>query len=255
MKIFLSPAARVVFIIVCCTTLMFGQTDTEVSANEVAQSLVKGHIAWKTKLSSPGASVRVEEVERQGSVVQYYLYVSGLPRDRLYSYVTWPVTQAKPSTTMAGISLGKDGIAMCAGRTPEQCGDPAAKDDPIGFAFNPAKGEPYRVALVSQDYRVAIVIVPDPITASDKGCTMSVERLLPRFEVAYFTGSGFPTNAEVSFDSESYGEKRAVKTRTDSDGNLKFAILPAVTGHSQGTTTVKAVGSGCSPSVTLDWGN
>ena len=255
MKTFLALAARVAFVLMFCATVMFSQTDDEVSANEAAQALVKGHIAWKTKLSSPGASVRVEEVERQGSVVQYYLYVSGLPRDRLYSYVTWPVTQAKPSTAMQGISLGKDGIAMCAGRTPEQCGDPSAKDDPIGFAFNPVKGEPYRVALVSQDYRVAIVIVPDPITATDKGCTLSVERLLPRFEVAFFSGSGFPTNIEVSFDSESYGEKRTVKTKTDSDGNLKFAILPAVTGHSQGTTTVRAVGLGCSPLLRFDWGS
>ncbi len=255
MRIFFAPAARVAFLILCCATLMFGQTDEEARANEITQSLVKGHIAWKTKLSSPGASVRVEEVERQGSVVQYYLYVSGLPHDRLYSYVTWPVTQAKPSTAMQGISLGKDGIAMCAGRTPEQCGDPSAKDDPIGFAFNPVKGEPYRVALVSQDYRVAIVIVPDPITATDKGCTLSVERLLPRFEVAFFSGSGFPANAEVSFDGESYGEKHTVKTRTDSDGNLKFAILPAVTGHNQGTTTVRTVGLGCSPSLRFDWGN
>jgi hypothetical protein len=255
MKTFLAPAARVAFVLLGCAAFMFGQTDAEVSATEITQALVKGHIAWKTKLSSPGASARVKEVERKGSLVQYYLYVSGLPVDRLYTYITWPVTQAKPSTVMQGVSLGKDGIAMCAGRTPEQCGDPSAKDDPIGFAFNPAKGEPYRIALVAENYRVAIVIVPDPIMASDKGCTLSVERLLPRFQVAFFSGSGFPANAEVSFDGESYGEKHTVKTTTDSDGNLKFAIMPAVAGHSQGVTSMKAVGLGCSPSVKFEWGS
>lgn len=42
---------------------------------------------------------------------------------------------------------------------------------------------------------MAFVIVPDPIFARDKGCTLSVERLLPHFELAYFTGTGFPPTA------------------------------------------------------------
>jgi hypothetical protein len=59
----------------------------------------------------------------------------------------------------------------------------------------------------------------------------------------------------VSFDGQSYEEKHTVKTKTDSAGNVQFAILPAVTGHGKGTTTVKAVGVACSPSLKFDWGN
>jgi hypothetical protein len=69
------------------------------------------------------------------------------------------------------------------------------RDEPIDFTFNPAKGELYHLALVAGDNRVAVVIVPDPIFAKDKGCTPSVERLLPHFELAYFAGSGFPPAA------------------------------------------------------------
>jgi hypothetical protein len=69
---------------------------------------------------------------------------------------------------------------MCAGRTPEQCGDPSTKDDPIEFTFSPAKGEPYRLALVSGDNKATIVIVPDPITATDKRCTLNVVALCLR---------------------------------------------------------------------------
>ena len=64
------------------------------------------------------------------------------------------------------------------------------------LAFNPRKGEPYRLALVAADDRVAVVIVPDPITGRHTGCTLSVERLLPRFELAYFrTGCHRSANA------------------------------------------------------------
>jgi hypothetical protein len=110
---------------------------------------------------------------------------------------------------MQGLSIGKNGIVMCAGRTPEQCGDSSQKDDPADLAFNPAKGEPNRLALVAGDDRVAVVIVPDPITGKHKGCTLIVERLLPRFELAYFrTGchrSANPNHKQFELDSAQTG--------------------------------------------------
>jgi hypothetical protein len=155
---------------------------------------------------------------------------------------------------MEGVSIGKDGTLICAGRTLEQCGDASAKDDPIDFGFNPAKGEPYRLALVSGEYRAFIVIVPDPIIGRDRDCSLSVERLLPHFELAYFSGSGFPPDGEGTFESESYGERRAIKAKADASGNLQFAIMPAVSGHQKGTTTVTGVGMKCSPSLKFEWG-
>ena len=256
-KSFIS-AVGVVLLLACPSSVIYGQSDIEARAAENAQALMKGHVAWRTKLSNPGASIKVKEVGRQGSVVQYHLYVSGMPSNnfnKVYSVVSWPVTQAKPSSSMEGVSLGKDGILMCAGRMPEQCGDPSKKDDPIEFTFNPAKGEPYRLALVAGDDKVAVVIVPDPITADDKGCELSVERLLPHFEVTYVAGSGFPPNNDVSFDTESYGEKHPVSTKADSEGNLQFALMPFVSGHHQGTTTITGIGTSCSPQIKFEWGS
>jgi hypothetical protein len=237
-----------------CSTLTYGQSDVETRAAELSQALVKAHVAWKTKLSSSGASVHVKEVARQGSKVQYHLYVSGLPTDALYTVISWPVTQAKPSPIMEGVSLGKDGIVMCAGRTPQQCGNSSKKDDPIEFTFYAAKGEPYRLALVSGNNKIAVVIVPDPITAKDKGCTLSVERLLPHFELAFFTGSGFPPNSEVSFESKSYDEKHPINAKTDTKGNLGFIVMPFVAGRHKGTTTVKGTGAICSPWIEFECG-
>ena len=84
---------------------------------------------------------------------------------------------------------------------------------------------------------------------------LTVERLLPHFELAYFTGRGFPPNTDVFFNGESYGEKHPVNAKTDSEGNLQFALMPFVAGHHKGTTTIKGGGSGCSLSIKFDWGS
>ncbi len=254
MKIYHSLATNLACLLLCLPIFVYGQTDVEKRALEASQALVNGHIAWRTKLSSPGASIQAKEIARAESLVKYNLYVSGLPTDRLYTLMTWPVGQPKPSPLMQGLSIGKNGIVICAGRAPEQCCDPSQKDDPADLVFNPAKGEPYRLALVAGEDRVAIVIVPDPITGKDKGCALSVERLLPHFELAYVTGSGFPANSDASFDSQSYGEKHSLKTKVDSQGNLQFAVMPGVLGKQEGTTTVQGVGMRCSPSIKFDWG-
>lgn len=205
-------------------------------------------------MSTPGVVVQANEVERKGKLVKYSLNVIGLPTDELYTVMTWPVGQAEPSVLFEGVSIGQNGIAMCAGRTPEQCGDPSTKDDPIDFVFEPVKGEPYRLALVAGQYRATVVIVPDPITSTNKGCTLNVERLMPRFELAYFVGRGFPPDTEALFEGESHGERHQIKAKADKDGNFDFAILPFVLGQKSGTTNIKGVGMKCSPSVKFDWG-
>jgi hypothetical protein len=252
-RVFVSVAS-LGLLLTSASILCFGQTDIEAKAAETSKALVNAHIAWRTKLSSGGASIQAKEVERREGFVKYYLVVSGLPTDELYTVMSWPVGQQKPQPIMEGVSIGKDGIVMCAARTPEQCGDPSKKDDPIDFGFNPANGEPYRLALVSGEHRAAIIVVPDPILAKDKDCTLSVERLLPGFELAYLSGSGFPPNNEATFDSESYGEKHPIKAIADNEGHIQFAVLPGVSGHQKGTTKVKGVGMKCSPSLQFDWG-
>jgi hypothetical protein len=254
MKTFFSPTTYLVLLLMCLSPFGYAQTDVEKLAAESSQTLIKNYVAWKTKLSSPGASIRAKEIGREGSIVRYNLYVSGIPNTELYTAITWPVGQAKPSPLMEGVTIGKDGIVICAGRTPEQCGSASKKDDPIDFIFLPTKGEPYRIALFAGNDRVAVAIVPDPIIGKDKGCTLTVERLLPHFELAFITGSGFRPNSDVSFDSQSYDEKHPVKTVADGDGNIQFALMPFVSGHKKGTTTVKGVGMTCSPSIKFDWG-
>ena len=205
-------------------------------------------------MSSPGASIEAKEVLRQGSTVQYHFFVHGLPADKLYKFFSWSVNEQEPADQMEGISIGKNGLLICAGRTPQQCGDASQKDDPIEFTFSPRKAEPLRVAFISADARVAMVLVPDPVKSKDKNCTLEVVRLLPNFELGDFMGSGFTPNARVEFDSQSYDEKHRLESTANADGNLEFATQPFVSGHDNGTMKVKALGTQCSPAVQLDWG-
>jgi hypothetical protein len=173
-----------------CAIFVSGQADLDARIAQQGEALVKQHVVWKTKLSSPGASIRVKEVGRQGSLLQYHLYVSGLPSNQLYRVSTWPITQPEPSELMEGVSLGKDGIVTCAGRTPQQCGDPSQKDDPIEFTFNATKGEPSRIALAAGSDRAAVVIVPNPITSKDKGLQVACRTTHPAIRSGLLYGSG-----------------------------------------------------------------
>lgn len=209
--------------ILACTALtlplpaLHAQDDaTQRNAAQLAQTLIRQHEAWRSKLSTPGASIQAKESGKENGNVLYRLYVTGLPADQLYTVLTWPVNQAKPSQQFEGVSLGKDGLVSCTGRLPNECSDPdssPADHGAVDFAFHPVKGEPFRLAVVNGDSRATIIIVPDPITSKDKGCSLEVVRLMPGFELAFFTGSGYPPNSEVTFDSESYGEKHEVKTK------------------------------------------
>ncbi len=96
-----------------------------------------------------GMSIEAKEISRKGTSghdlnVQYHIFVKGAPGGTLFQEIQWPVNADKASAVLAGISTGKDGILMCAGRTPEQCGDTKKPDDPIEFVSRPKRGEPIR---------------------------------------------------------------------------------------------------------------
>lgn len=227
------------------------------AAEARAKQAVQAHNNW-TKQSSPGASIQAKESSRHPDAVQYRLFVTGLPTDSLYTAWSWPVN-SQPQQVMEGITIGKDGVLSCAGKTPEQCTspNPGGNDDAIDFTFYPQKGEPYRLAFISQhdpQTRVAIVLVPKPIEGRDKGCTLNAIRLTPKFELSYITATGFAPNTDLSFDTRSWDEKHLIPGRTDAEGKTDLMMLNGVVGHDRGTTTVKVIGTQCSPSLRFDWG-
>src|SRR5262249_22992569 len=85
----LNSTIAVLMIVLCSTAIAQQQpADGDKNTLNVMQSMVKTHDGWG-KLNSPGVSVQAKEVQRQGSWVQYHLFVSGLPSDTVYSVVSW----------------------------------------------------------------------------------------------------------------------------------------------------------------------
>jgi len=206
----------------------------------------------------PGMSIEAREVSRQRSsgnnlVVQYHIFVKGVPPDTLLQQVSWPVNADKLSSPLQSISVGKDGILMCAGRLAEQCGDNNNPDDPIEFTMSPIKGEPSRVAFVAPNVKIGMVIVPDSISAKDKGCTLSAVRLTPRFELAYISGTGYAPNFDVHYRTSSE-TTNDLPVKSDGKGRIRVSLIPNNGSKSTGRMKVKVTEASCSPEISYEWG-
>jgi hypothetical protein len=206
----------------------------------------------------PGTSIHAKEVSRRGKsgknlVVQYHVFVTGVPPDTLFKYIDWPVNAEKPSARLEGISLGKDGVLMCAGRTAGQCGNPKNPDDPIEFTSIPLKGEPSRLAFISSDVKIGIVIVPDPVETTDKVCTLTAKRLTKPFDLAFISGTGYDPNADIHYKVSSEMVSDFV-VKSDSSGLIRVSVIPFPAKRKEGTAKVKIMESKCSPEVSWEWG-
>lgn len=228
----------------------------EAKTTEAAARLAKMHDAWGPGLNSPNASISLKEISRAGGVVKYRLYAKGLPRERKYALIAWPVTSLAPTENMQGVTLDDSGQAVCAGK-PGTCGTPETLDDPIDLALLPVKGEPFRVALVSsgeEKLKAFLKIVPIPNEATDGGCVLEAVLLMPGAEAVEIEGRGFQPNAAIAVESNSAGEHHNGKAKADADGVYRTLFLPYVKGQERGTTHVRIKAARCSPAVTFDWG-
>jgi hypothetical protein len=225
-------------------------------ANEIAQKLMNIEVAFET-MRPAGSSIQVKETSRHGRsgedlVVSYRIYVKGAPPDPLFQWIQWPVNQEEPSSPLSGITAGMDGLLICAGQKPEQCGDSAKPNDPMDFIVMPRRGEPTRIAFVAGDFKIGTVIMADPISATDRGCTISAVRLASKFELAFITGTGFEPDSDVHYQFSPDQTKERI-IHSDSSGVIRVSLTPIRAGE-KGTASVKILGPRCSPKLSFDWG-
>src|SRR5271157_625629 len=76
------------------------------------ETLAKMHEAWGPKASTPNASLVIKESARSGPVISLRLVAAGVPKDSVYSLLTWPVTQRGPSEVLKGVTLDASGLAI-----------------------------------------------------------------------------------------------------------------------------------------------
>jgi hypothetical protein len=210
------------------------------------------------KMVPAGTSIQAKEVTRRGKsgkdlVVQYHIFVTGVPANTLFKHVDWAVSADRPTARLEGISIGKNGILMCAGRTAGQCGDPNKLDDPIEFTIMPLRGEPTRMAFISPDVKIGIVIVADPVEASDRGCSLSAKRMTRAFDLAFLSGSGYPPNSDIHYKvfSETTGD---YVVKSDNTGTIRVSVIPFPGKKTEGAARVKIMESSCAPEVSWNWG-
>jgi hypothetical protein len=217
-------------------------------------NLVKMHEAWGPRASTPGTSLAIKESMRSGPLIKFVLIAAGLPKDAVYSLVSWPATQKGPVNDLKGVTLDASGLAVCTGN-PGNC-SANQPSDPVEVNVRPIPGEPLRLGLVSADgaTKVFARIVPIPIRGEDRGCSLEATLLTPAAEVVLIEGVGFIANGDVKVNSESEGERHSVKGKADADGRYTSAILPYKQGIEKGSVKITLESDKCTPLVNVQWG-
>jgi hypothetical protein len=234
---------------------------TPADAGRITSNIVALTRTWLDgQLASGNLSAEFRELSRshqQGKLkVVYHVHVKGASPDKIYSLLSWPIEAKEPVEMVKGASVTAEGLLVCAGRAPDQCGSAGHKDDPILFTLTPRKGEVTRLALVSADKSAKITfgIVPDPITATARGCTVDVVRLAPKFEVAMVRGHGFKPGESITFSAKAFTESQGGPVKADEKGEFVAGVTPYVKGKLSGTTVVKLTTPHCAPEVSFVWG-
>lgn len=209
----------------------------------------------------PGISVEIKEVARQGAsgrdlVVQYHIYLNGAPPEKLYTESQLAVGADEATPELDGISVGKKGLLICAGRNALQCGDAQRPDDPIEFTAQPLKGEPFRIAFVSGDTKtkIGVMIVPDPVEAHNKGCTLNAVRMNRNFQLAFIYGEGYAPNTDIHYRFSAETQSDNV-IRSDAKGAIRLSVLATANGKKAGQAKFEVLETSCSPKLSYEWGN
>jgi hypothetical protein len=232
-----------------------GANASQEDLQQGAQNLMKLHQVWGSRASTPNMSVAIKEASRSGDVLSLRLYADGLPKDKTYTIVQWPVTQARPSDLMSGVTFDSAGLAVCAG-TPGTCvGN--GPNDPIDLLSRPVPGEPVRFAAISDDHKIKAFakIVPVPIKGEDRGCTIEAVLLTPDASLLWIEATGFTPNGTLKINGNSEGEHHDGTVKADANGGYIFSVEPFKKGLNQGTIQLTLQESKCSPSIKVPWGH
>ena len=225
---------------------------------QAAIKTAQATIQWD-RSTTPGMKADIQLLQKREEVgqllVEYRVKVSGAPHDQSYTLMAWPVTVRSPVTFMDGLAIAQDGTIGCPATSTGSCAQ-RIKGGELRLTYRAAKGEIFRHALVSADQksRIFFSIVPDPIQASDKSCSLEVMRLSPHFELVLVRGHGFTPQEDMSFHEQSYQEIHDLTVKADDQSEFQAPLTPSVKGRTSGTANVTVTGKACAPTVSFDWG-
>jgi hypothetical protein len=103
-----------------------------------------------------------------------------------------------------------------------------AEGKPLMIVTPVSRGEPFSVALASGDEskRAFGKVVPFPLTATDDGCTVEAEQILPG--MAYeLTGHGFSSSEPVKLMCDCKGKSETPKAEFAADDKGQWSTIVA----------------------------
>jgi hypothetical protein len=206
---------------------------------------------------NPGVTLIAHEGPREhserGTVLWYNLIGKGFPDGVVYDM--WRLIPGKsPELLTKGVSFDKRGVLVCSGK-PGYCSGPGP-DDPINLKATASLGEEKRMAVVSQDGKIAgfADAVPFPIEAKDKSCTLSVVRMSPLANVVLARATGLKPNQTLAV-SKHYGyESASEKPAAGPDGTWESLINTENAMQPKGKASISVSDGNCTVSVTFDYG-
>jgi len=229
------------------------------SDEELMKKTAEATIDWDKK-TTPGAKVDVLLIKKNQvndrPVMQYHVKVTGAPKNKFYTLMSWPITLAAPVIMVNGLVIAADGTVGCPPDSTKSCAE-SMKGAELKLTYTPGIGEIYRHALVSEDHttRIFFSIVPAPMVEQDKGCSLEIVRLSPRFQLALIRGKGFTPGEQISFHTQSYQEAHDSQTKVNPQGEFWATLTPFVQARTMGTTQVVVKGRSCSPTLSFEWGS
>lgn len=206
---------------------------------------------------TPGVTLVVHEGSREpsekGTILWYNLIGKGFPDGVIYNL--WKLVPGKsPELLIKGVSFDHKGVLICSGK-PGYCSG-AGPDDPVNLKITASLGEEKRMAVISEDGKIAgfADAVPFPIEATDRGCKLSVVRMSPLADVVLATASGLKANQTFTV-SKRYGYEGASEKETARpDGTWESLINTQVTMQPKGKALISISDGSCTVSVTFDYG-
>jgi hypothetical protein len=207
--------------------------------------------------NSPGVTLVAHEDPRQhtakGTVLWYNLLGKGFPEGLVYTLWRWGLEKS-PEPLIKGVSFDKRGVLVCSGK-PGYCSG-AGPDDPINIKATAILGEMKRMAIVSDDGKIAAYVdaVPFPIESSDKTCKLSVTRVSALADRVFARASGLQANAPLTVTTR-YGEQVASsKASAGPNGAWQEVVTAPVAKQPSGKAGISVSDAVCTVAVTFDYG-
>ncbi|MBZ5650044.1 MAG: hypothetical protein LAO18_06125 [Acidobacteriia bacterium] len=209
---------------------------------------------WGDKFNTPGATLVLKKTGQDllngHTAVAYSAFASGLPKDRHYALWTWIV--GSDPQPVADAYINNDGrVVNVLGDSQHQ-----VAEDPIDLKVFAGKGEPKKIALISDDGQLHVFAqaVPFPIEASDGPCRISGVMEGPAYEAVAVFVTGLQPKEDLLVDTQSESENAQNKAIATEGGTYNSLILPFVKGKPSGKASFRVTGKSCKVGIAFPWG-